>query len=345
MIAGGSARQWVHLLGRHVAAGGEATILAPAGPMQETVRSAGIGFEATDWDGASRNGELREALARHDAAIVHWDERVMDAFEPALESCERVALALHQVPGAPVARLGPEAEPALRAPLARALEEPRATALVRGEWHRRRFVRAFDLPAEGFELLPAAIPIGSVPFQPQTGEPREVLALMRLAPDKAAIAQLAVELTRQRLLYGRPCRLTIAGDGPWREEVAALCEARLPHSAWRIEAAPGQPVSRLFASDLVVAQGLTTLEAAAIGRRVVVARPLDDERAAGVVLTPASYDVAARDPFGEPPLGDPPALWEELLALDDADLREIRELVERHNSLEAATAALAAALA
>lgn len=348
MIPGGSGRQWIHLLGRHVERGGRATIVAPPGALQPAAEAAGVGFEATSWyDEAIELAPegLRATLGRHEAAIVHWDHRVMDALEPALDSCDRVALAVHQAPGALTRWLGPEAMAEVRVPIARALDEERAAVLVRGESHRELVAGAFDLPAGRLSILPASIPLGAVPFQPQLGEPREILALTRLAPEKAAIAQLAVELTRARLSAGRPCRLTLAGDGPWRDEALALCQARLPSRAWRIEAAPADPVARLFASDLVVAQGLTTLEAAAIGRRVVVARSLDDEHAAGAVLTPATYDLAARDPFGSPALADPACLWEELLGLGEDDLRQVRRQVERHNSLETASRALAEALA
>jgi hypothetical protein len=349
MIPGGSGRQWIHLLSRHVEDGGKATIVAPPGALQGAVETAGIEFVATSWyDKAIELGpeRLRSTLGRHDAAVVHWDHRVMDALEPALASCGRVALSLHQAPEALASWLGPQVMPEVRAPIARALDSERAAVLVRGEWHRAAVATAFDLPAEAFDVLPASIPMAPLPFQPQLGEPREILALMRLAPDKAAIAQFAVELTRARLLAGRPCRLTIAGEGPWREQARALCEERLPAAAWRLEDAPADPVARLFSSDLVVAQGLTTLEAAALGRRVVVVRAIDEDRAAGVVLTPERYDVAGRDPFGKPPLtDDPKQLWDELLAVGEEDLRQLRHQVEAHNSLEAATLALAAAIA
>jgi hypothetical protein len=256
-----------------------------------------------------------------------------------------VVLTLHQAPDALARWLGPLAMPEARAPIARALAEERAAVLVRGEWHRRRVAEAFDLPAADLGVLPASIPLDAIPFQPQLGEPREILALTRLAPEKAAIAQLAVELTRARLAAGRPCRLTIAGEGPRRGRLAELCERCLPPSAWRIEGAPRDPVGRLFASDLIVAQGLTTLEAAALGRRVVVARSLGEGHAAGAVLSPDRYDEAARDPFGCPPLSDEPErLWGEILALDAEGLGQIRRLVEAHNGLEAASQALAQAI-
>jgi hypothetical protein len=348
MIPGGSGRQWIHLLGRHVAGGGEATIVAPPGLLQEAARAAGIECEPTSWygDGALEPDRLQAVLGRHEVAIVHWDDRVMDALEPALSACRRVALTVHQAPGAIASWRGPEAMAEVRVPIARALAEERAAVLVRGEWHRHRVADAFDLPGAKLSILPASIPLDAVPFQPQLGEPREILALVRLAPEKAAVVELGVELTRARLDAGRPCRLTIAGEGTWREQAEARCKGQLPPQAWRIEEAPTEPIARLFASDLVVAQGLTTLEAAAIGRRVVVARSFEGDGAAGAVLSPTSYGGAAQDPFGKPAVSaSANRLWSELLALSEDDLREIRRLVEQHNSLEVASRALAKAIA
>jgi hypothetical protein len=113
-----------------------------------------------------------------------------------------------------------------------------------------------------------------------------------------------------------------------------------------MEVAPRDPLGSLSSSDLVVAQGLTTLEAAALGRRVVVARMPGGGRAAAAVLTPERYDAAARDPFGEPPLSDDMGrLWEEILAIDEEDLHRLRLQVEEHNGLAVATRALGEAIA
>jgi hypothetical protein len=348
MIPGGSGWQWVHLLGRHVQSGGKATIAAPPGLLVDPAREAGIDFVPLPWD-ADRPvdcNRLQSTLGRHDVAIVHWEEAVMDAFGAALSAYGRAVLVLHQSPHAPALRFGPEVIPTVREPIARAVEEKHAAVLVRGRWHRDRVAQAFDLPTDALGVLPPSIPLASIPFQPELGEPREILALTRLSAEKAAIAQLAVELTRKRLTAGRPCHLTIAGDGPWRKSAVELCERRLPRSSWRIERAPADPIARLAGSDLVVTQGLTTLEAAALGRRVVVARAIDEDRAAGVVLTSSRYDVAAQDPFGEPPVTpEVDRLWQEVLAVGDAELRELRHLVERHNSLEVASRALGSAIA
>jgi hypothetical protein len=347
LVPGGSGRQWLHLLARHVAAGGRATILAPPGPLAEPARVAGIEVVPCSWgDGGALDLELiGSTVGRHEFAVVHWDLGAMDAFEPALAACGRAALVLHQLPLAPAGWAGADVLPAIRLPIARALADPHAAVLVRGEWHRARVAEAFDLPGAELRVLPASIPLESIPFRPQLGEPREVLALMRLSPEKAAIARLAVEIVRRRLAVGRPCRLTIAGEGEWGERARELCAERLPAAAWRIEPAPRDPVARLAASDLVVAQGLTTLEAAALGRRTMVARSAA-ERAAAVVLTPARYDAAARDPFGRPSLtADPGRLWDEVVAVDGEDLRRLRELVEAGNSLGAAARALGEAIA
>jgi hypothetical protein len=347
LIPGGSGWQWVRLLERHVESGGRATIVAPPGLLGDRARAAGVEVVPFSWDDLQPgDGRLRPILSGHDAAIVHWDLGVMDALVPALEACGRAALVLHQIPQAPARWLGPEIMPSVRVPIDRAVAAEHAAVLVRGEWHRKRVVAAFDLPGDALSVLPASIPLASIPFHPGLGEPREILVLMRLSPEKAAIAQLAVELTRRRLAAGRPCRLTIAGEGPWREQGVALCERRLPRPSWRIEVAPDDPIARLAASDLVVAQGVTTLEAAALGRRVVVARAIDEDRAAGVVLTPDSYDVAARDPFGEPAVtADAGQLWDQVLSVGDSDLRLLRGLIEEHNSLEAASRALGETLA
>ncbi len=157
--------------------------------------------------------------------------------------------------------------------------------------------------------------------------------MTRLAPEKMSIVRLAVELLRARLSSGHECRLVLAGDGPRRAEAAELCERRLPRGSWRIEGAPAEPLARLAEAELVVAQGATTLEAAALGRPVVVARSFGARGASGAVLSPENYDEAARDPFGNPQVTeDAGALWDDVLDLDNASLASLRRLVEEHNS-------------
>jgi hypothetical protein len=348
LIAGGTARQWIHLLGRHVSGGGRATIVAPSGPLTAMARATGIETVDVDWGNAGLDdprGPLR-ALDGHDAAVVHWDYGVMDALARARGACGRVALTAHQPPDGMARWWGPEIMPRARLPIDRAAADPRAVVLVCGEWHRAMFVEAFGVPAESLHVLPASIPLPAASSRPASTAPAQVLALTRLSEEKWAIVGLAAELTLARLEEGRPCALAIAGAGPWRQGAIALCESRLPPGSWQIEPPPPDPIARLGAADVVVAQGLTTLEAAALERRVLVARTAPGGGAAGASLAAGNYDSAARDPFGRPELSeDFCSLWSRALALDRVELATLRSMVERLNSLESTSRALAEALA
>lgn len=349
LAAGGSGRQWVHLLARHVERGGRATIVAPLGPLAEPARAAGVEIVATEpWAEfeATPRPEVLAAVSEHDVAVVQWEQGVMEAFGPALRACGRAALSLHQSPRALPRWFGPPTVAMARAVLELALASPRTVALVRGEAHRRQVAATFAVGEDELRVLPASVPLGSLAFQPRVDAPREILAMTRLSPEKAAVIRLAADLTAHRRSAGRPCELRIPGSGPWREQAAELCAQRLPAGSWEIEGAPADPIARLGAADVVVAQGLTTLEAAGLGRRVLIARSAGEDGAAGAALTAAAYDRAARDPFGEPSLdGDPESLWRALLAIDEDELRSLRGLVETRNSIEAASRALGRALA
>jgi hypothetical protein len=346
LAPGGSTWQWVRLLERHAALGGRATVFAPEGPLAGPARAGGIEVIPTAWDENGARGGFRAALAEHDVAIVEWEQGVIDSFPLALDACGRAALAMHVTPQSKTRWLAPPTPMKARRVAERAAAEPHAVPLVRGEAHRRKVATAYGLPPEALRILPASVPLPSLPFRPNAGEANEVLAMTRLAPEKTAIVRVAVGLVRGRLAAGHPCRLTIAGDGPWKAEAVALCERQLPPGSWRIEGAPEDQIARLADSDIVVAQGTTTLEAAALGRRVVVARELGTHGASGAVLTPDGYSQAARDPFGDPKVTEDAAqLWDELLALDEMDLSALRRLVESQNSLKAASRALGEALA
>jgi hypothetical protein len=349
MIPGGAGRQWVHLLARHVEDGGRSTIVAPRGPLSDVARVAGIAVVDRPWsrDPGEDCESVRRLVSGHDAAVVQWDHLVMHSFEPALSACGRAALVLHQTAAMHSRWYGPEILATSLIPIERAIKDPHATVLTRGDSHRRIVAGQLDLPPAAFRVLPASTPVPpSPPAGPAAGRPREVLALTRLSHEKRAIVRLAAELTRARLDSGLPGHLTVAGDGGWKPAVTSLCESILPEGAWRLEISPLDPHARLADADLVVAQGQTTLEAAALERRVIVARTVDDTRAGGVVLTPDSYDLAARDPFSGPPLtSDPGELWQEADELEVEDLSALRALVERHNGLEAGSLALREALA
>ncbi len=256
-----------------------------------------------------------------------------------------MALAVHGAPQTLTRWLAPPLPMKLRRTVERTAAEPHGIVLVRGEAHRRKVAGAYGVHADDLQILPPSVPLDAMAFRPVTAQPREVLAMTRLAPEKMPILRLALELVRGRLAGGHECQLTVAGDGALRAEAIELCERGLPASAWRAEGAPDDPIARLAACDLVVAQGTTTLEAAALGRPVVVARPVGAREASGTVLVPGNYDGAARDPFGNPRVTeDTDALWKRILEIDNEALTELRQLVAEHNSPETAAKALDTAL-
>lgn len=343
---GGSTWQWVRLLGHHVAAGGEATILAPQGRAASMAEAFGIEVVFTDWEAEEAAGwsGVTDAAGRAGFTVVHWDYRVMHAYEPALGACGRAALVAHQAPRQLLRWFEPAVMTGARAIFERAAAERSGFVFVRGAAHRRRFEQAFDVPRNGLRTLPPSIPLPG--FQAGGGT-EEILALTRHSPEKAPIPELAVELTRRGLERGRSCRLSVAGDGPGRGWAEALCADRLPPGSWRFEDAPADAIARLGEADVVVAQGTTTLEAAALGRRVVVARSIDESGGAeGAVLRPEVYEDVAQDAFGQPETSaDPGKLWNRLLTLREDDLRQLRRLVEANNSLDAGAAAFRDAIA
>ena len=345
--AGGATWQWVRQLASHVEKGGRATIFAQSGALARAAEAKGVEVSLVEWGDGGTQDRIWRAVGQHDIAVVQWEQGPMDVFERALEECGHAALAIHGVPQMAARLLAPPTPMKLRRAVERASAHPRAAVLVRGAAHGRKVAAAYGVPTDALQVLPPSVPLNELSFCSATAEPREVLAMTRLAPEKMPIVRLAVELMRERPAGGGECLLTVAGDGPRRAEAIELCERRLPPGTWRIEGAPANPIARLAESDLVVAQGTTTLEAAALGRPVVVARSFGARGASGAVLTPENYDEAARDPFGDPRVTeDAAALWDDVLALDRPSLVSLRRMVEKHNSpavaLEAFDDALAA---
>ncbi|HET9162860.1 MAG TPA: hypothetical protein VFN89_05360 [Solirubrobacterales bacterium] len=343
---GGATWHWVRLLAHHVERGDSATIIAQPGPLAEVACSAAIDVSPVSWSEGGSQDRIWRTVGEHDVAIVQWELGPVDIFARTLETCGGAALAVHGAPQTATRRLAPPGPMKLRRAIERAAADPRAVALVCGAAHRRKVAAAYGIPTDALRVMPASVPLQELSFDPAVGEPRKLLAMTRLAPEKMAIVRLAVELTRERLASGGACRLAVVGDGPRRAEAVELCERRLPPGSWQVDGAPADPIAQLAASDLIVAQGMTTLEGAALGRRVVVARSLGAREASGAVLTPNNYDEAARDPFGGPRVTEDAAqLWDELLAVDQTDLTTLRQLVQKHNSLEVTAQALDQALA
>ena len=254
------------------------TICAQPGSLAEAaVKRAGIEVLDVRWGEDGKYDSIWRCVAGHDVAIVQWELGLVDVFARVLKECSRVALAVHGAPQTVNRRLAPPGPMKLRRAVERAVTDQRANVIVCGAIHRRKVANAYGVPADALQIVPTSAPLDELNFRPAGREPREVLAMTRLAPEKMSIVRLAVELLGARLSSGHQCPGVLAGDGPRRAEAAELCERRLPRGSWRIEGAPAEPLARLAEAELVVAQGATTLEGGGVGsagrRRPLVRRP------------------------------------------------------------------------
>ena len=161
--------------------------------------------EATGW------GRVTDAAASAGFAVVHWDHRVMHAYEPALAACGRAGLVSHQAPRQLLRWFEPAVMTAAQTIFERAAAERSGFVFVRGAVHRRRFEQAFDVPRKALQILPPSIPL---PEFRAGGGTEEILALTRHSPEKAAIPELAVELTRRGLERGRSLPPLRSPGGP-----------------------------------------------------------------------------------------------------------------------------------
>ena len=178
------------------------------------------------------DGDRRGKRPRDRPLGLRGDERV----RAGARGRGRAALSVHQPPMQLARWHGTEVVAGARDVLERAVADPAAVVLVRGAAHRRIFETAFSLPEGRLRILPASFPL---PLFRPARRLDEILALTRHSPEKAAIPRLAVEMTKEGLDRGRDCRLTVAGEGPTRERVEALCADRLPSGHLAVRGRPG----------------------------------------------------------------------------------------------------------
>jgi glycosyltransferase involved in cell wall biosynthesis len=333
---GGTARLYLDLLSRIKETGCDVTLVAGPGPLAEPARYLGLQVATIDWAAspAETYAVVEAAAQGHDAGEILCDPALVHVLPALLGACGRAALALHSdIPGVR-AWFG---EAAMRRLVlwARALvRSPAGGVLTRGRRHRRDAAALLSVEEEELAVVPPGVAADQIDFDPAPGEPGRVVALTRLSPEVAARVDAAIELVAAGLQAGRPCRLELVGDGPWKNQALRLCAARLPRGAWQHRPATLDPLAAVRGADLVVATGLTGLEAAAAGRPVAIARRTDD--GAGVVgplLTPETYRLYTDDIYGfDVPATAPTAVWSQRDALTSDDLRTLRRLVETENS-------------
>ena len=184
----------------------------------------------------------------------------------------------------------------------------------------------------GIQVLPASIPLPAAAGRPASRAATEILALTPGSRRRRRRwSGSATELTRARARRNARAASTIAGDGPWRGRPSRSA-SRLPAGPGGSRRRPRDPLARLAAADLVVAQGLTTLEAAALERRVVVARTVwRTARRRGRAHAPSATTSRPRDPFGRPASSRPypDASGRSARPVDAGELAALRALVAR----------------
>jgi hypothetical protein len=345
---GGTSWLYVDLLSRAVRQGIRSTLVAAPGPLYETAARAGIELVDVDW--SDPRVETYDVVARathaHDVGVLLCDPALVHSLAAVVASCDRALLALHSDARGIREWFG---EPALSrlASIAQSLVASPGTAVIaRGLVHRNECARLLDVEEWRLPIFTPGVAVDRIGFDTTGGEPGRVVVLTRLSPELAPRVHAGIELVAAGLVAGRDCRLELVGDGPWRDGALEACRARLPEDRWRCLPATLDPVAGIRAGSLAIGTGLTTLEAVAAGRPVVVARRTND--GAGVVgplVTPQRYDLVAEDIHSVAvPAVEPDRVWTELDSLDEADLAELRRKVETRSSGDAQLASLLALL-
>ena len=196
-------------------------------------------------------------------------------------------------------------------------------------------------------VLTPAIEVARFPFGHAPREP-VVLTVARLSGEKRWAIDAGIALTAERLGAGHDARLDVIGDGPWREQALELCDAALPAGAFRFLGSSLEVAAHMQRAAVVLATGISALEAMATGRPVVLGRPLsDDTTLPGPVLEQDNFDAAKAASFSGTkfPGVAPAAVWRRIDALAPDDLRALRLRVEREHSTDAAAESLLAMLA
>lgn len=342
---GGVARLYVDLLTQLARDGRRCRIVAPDGPLRDELVARRIAWEPIDWDGPRLTSlrHLHALLDPNEPGLVVADPRTSHVIASVAARGPAVC-ALHTTADLMDEWLGPRPMAHI-ADLIRSLQGPRnLQVLTIGASYRATYVRRFDWDPGAVTVLPPAIDVDAFPYAEPPVDPDLVVCLARLSPEKQAHIEAAVKLVREGRAAGRDARLEVVGDGPWRADAEALCAERLPAGGYAFVGATRDPASVLRRAGVVVATGLTTLEAAATGRRVLVPRSWsEDGEVLGPVLGLDCFDELSAYAFGGRflPLSTRPAdAWSALDRIGPDELRAVRDRVAAECSLPAAAAVL-----
>lgn len=342
---GGVARLYADLLAQLVRDGRTCRIVAPDGPLRDDLPERRIEWEPIDWDGPRVNSlrHLDALLEAGEPTIVVADPRTSHVIASAAARGP-VTCAFHTTADLMDAWLGVRPMQQL-AGILRDLQAPRnLQVLTIGETYRATYLDRFAWDPAAVTVLPPAIDVDAFPFADPPADPDLIVCVARLSPEKQAHVVGSIKLVRAGRDAGRDARLEFFGDGPWRAEAEALCAAKLPAGSFTFHGATRDPASALRRAGVVLATGLTALEAACTGRPVVISRSAPENAdVLGPVFSTEHFDQIADNAFGGRHLPLSMRLdeaWDALDRVEPDELRAVRERVVSEHSLPAAARVL-----
>ncbi len=339
---GGVPRVYLTMLEVLVERGHEVVVVAPDGEWRPRYESAGIAWAQIDWDArAEAFAQVGRLLEPTDVCVQVFDRRTLFAL-PALAAVAPTMLSLHSSAPRTIPWVGEEVWQTTSQIVRALCASGRLTLGTIGANYAQEYAEAFGVDRSFVGVLVPAVPVDDIASQP-AGDINRVLCLGRLSVEKRSQVEAGVALVTERRAAGFPAVLEVVGDGPWRAEAEAYCAAHLPQDAYGFHGQTWEPITWMHGAGTVLATGLTALEAACAGARVVLYRTTPDDRGPlGPVFKLRRYEKAAADSFGWRNYAPRTVqeVWAELDEQGRFKLARLEEHVRAHNSPSAAADSL-----
>ena len=349
LVVGGVPRVYVDILAALRQRGHRVRIVAGGGSLAAEAAASGIELVEIDWEQPYPDTfeAVLEGTAGFDATVLVVDPAVVHAIPAIRATTERTLLAVHSSAVGMRQWFAPDHLRRL-ALVARAITADGAAGILTiGRRQAAEHAPMLGVGTAAVGVLPPAIEVSRFPYDPAGREP-VVLTVARLSAEKRWAIDAGIALVAERLASGRAARLDVVGDGPWREQALELCGAVLPAGSFRFLGESLDVAPHMRRAAVVLATGISALEGLAVGRPVVLGRPLsDDTSLPAAVLEEANFDAAKAAGFsGETfPGCDVAAVWRRVDGLTPEESRALRLRVEQGHSTDVAVEAMLAMLA
>jgi hypothetical protein len=334
---GGMELQLLTLARAFRAAGGRATFLAGAGPLEAAARSIGV-VELVDWAGTPRveTARLARSLSGPDtAAVLQADPATLHVL-PSLAVACRVHLCLHNRPGTFEEWFAPAVLERFRALVPALYASGRVGISVSREAYAASHAHDFGIPRHavkpwlpGVEYRPGQSAISAGPIS-------RIGVVSRLSEEKLPVVEAGARLVAAGRSAGADVTLELYGEGPAEERVRRVVDERVGGHA-RFHGPTDRPQDVIEPLDVVVNAGRAAIEGLVLGRRVVTFS--SDPRAIsplGGMVTPTRFETLRNTNFLWPAdeLIAPEAVWNEVRHADRSSVRAVRDRARRELSAD-----------